>query len=181
MKHVFIAGAAGVGKDTVAQVLIEEYGFTRMAFADPIKAALEQINPFVTSSRRLRDYLSDGGWDFAKQNPEVRRLLQNTGMAFREKVWEDIWVQHLSERIDDADGPVVVTDMRMPNEVQLARELGGAVLVRLSRAHIDTGLGWRSHISERALDGFDDKDFDLCIAGLWSPSHAAKLIAECAA
>ena len=42
-----LSGYAQSGKDTVAKVLIEEYGFTRIAFADKIREFLYDLNPQV--------------------------------------------------------------------------------------------------------------------------------------
>jgi dephospho-CoA kinase len=37
MKIILLAGFAGSGKDTVASILVNQKGYTRFAFADPIK------------------------------------------------------------------------------------------------------------------------------------------------
>lgn len=172
LDDVALVGPAGVGKDTVASLLVEEYGFTRVAFADALKGALMRVDPQVGSGR-LSDLVLGAGWDRAKVNPEVRRLLQEFGMAIRD-ISPEFWIEATADVVDQVDGPVVITDLRMPNEYEYAVAELGALTVRLSRPDVDTGLGWRAHESERALDDFE---FDLEISGdSWTPSQAANAI-----
>ena len=42
-----LTGYARSGKDTVAQILVDKFGFTRVAFADPIRDFCYQVNPIV--------------------------------------------------------------------------------------------------------------------------------------
>ena len=174
MRDVFLSGPAGVGKDTVASVLASKYEFARMAFADPMKDLIMRINPQI-STDRLAERVAALGWDEAKTHPEVRRLLQETGMACRDLFGAEFWIRQLALRMAYTPLPVVVTDMRMENEFDFAVD-DGAVVVRLSRPGVDTGVGWRSHASERDLDAISDDEFDLVISGDWSPESAAASI-----
>lgn len=172
MRDVALVGPAGVGKDTVASILVSEYGYERIAFADALKQALLQADPQVGHTR-LRDVVDALGWDQAKTNPEVRRLLQEFGMAMR-SLDESIWVRLVYERCVqiNANIPLVFTDVRMPNELHFVRGIS-ALVVQLSRPGVDTGTGWRSHVSERAMDG---ERFDLTIDSDWSPESAVSHI-----
>lgn len=172
MRDVALIGPAGVGKDTVAQVLCEQHGFTRVAFADALKEAILKANPFVGGERRLADLVTAIGWDEAKVNPEVRRLLQEFGVAMRD-VDSAIWVMGAMKRCDAINGPVVLTDVRFPNEVRFAKEYLGGLTVRLNRDGVDTGIGWRGHVSERALD---DTQCDINLDGQWTPEEAARIV-----
>ena len=44
-----LTGYAQSGKDTVAKILVENYGFTRIAFADKIREFLYETNPMYDS------------------------------------------------------------------------------------------------------------------------------------
>lgn len=158
-----LAGYAGVGKDTVGDILITEYNYRRVAFADKIKSILYDINPFIDNIP-LRDMVNENGWSIAKANPEVRRLLQETGIAGRNFLGEDIWIwEALGEVVymesnKNSDGGVtkvsekiVVTDVRFENEARFIRDFGGQVwqVVKEGVKPIN------DHISEVDLIGYD--------------------------
>jgi hypothetical protein len=95
---VGLLGLKRSGKDTFAARLVEAHGFTRIAFADPLKEAALALDPIVVSAnswdpeRRLSDVVEAEGWEAAKEVPEVRRTLQNLGVAIR-GLDEDFWLR----------------------------------------------------------------------------------------
>lgn len=160
---VGIAGWARSGKDTAAQGLVD-IGWTKSAFADPLKRALEILNPIVdvdydgigVSTDRLSDDLKlVGGWDVAKAvNPEVRRLLQVFGTEVGRNLFgEDFWVK---QALDGAYPYTVFSDVRFKNEADAIREAGG-IVIRIQR---DGVFPVNGHSSETDLD---DYDFDYVI------------------
>ncbi|QAX95009.1 deoxynucleoside monophosphate kinase [Streptomyces phage Sebastisaurus] len=158
-KHVGLIGKARSGKDTVAQRLVRSRAYTRVAFADPLKAMAMQTNPFVPTSPgvvvRLAPLINDVGWEYAKERyPEVRRILQAVGQTVRLHD-EDFWVRVALRKVDAADSwnmPVVITDVRYPNEAETLRKRGFA-LVRVTRPGASAGPN-AEHESETALDEF---------------------------
>ena len=48
MPYVILCGASGSGKDTVAQILREEFGAVSLAMADPMKRVVRRIFDFPT-------------------------------------------------------------------------------------------------------------------------------------
>jgi hypothetical protein len=159
-------GRARSGKDSVAARLTHNYAFTRVAFADPLKGVALRLNPFIPTGYgvhvRLKSLIKDVGWEYAKDNyPEVRRVLQTAGQTVRD-LDPDFWVNLAMDKIDAADTwnmPVVVTDVRYPNEAEALRNRG-FVLVRVKRPGylaetVDADeLAARQHESETALDGY---------------------------
>lgn len=159
-----LAGYAGAGKDTVGDILIQKHGYRRVAFADKIKSILYDINPSIDGIP-LRDMVNENGWSVAKAHPEVRRLLQETGIAGRNFLGEDIWIWEslgevvYSEGNLNPDGGlnntikenIVVTDVRFENEAKFIKEFGGQVwqVVRDGVKPIN------DHISEVDLIGYD--------------------------
>lgn len=146
-----LAGYARAGKDTVAQILVSEFGYQQIAFADPLKAVLAGVNPPLSSCSRLSDSL-EHGWEQAKAEPEVRMMLQRLGMAARSHIHPDVWVDALFHQIEQAmdnDGPSrwVISDVRFPNEAAAVRARGGRMWC-VERP----GVGpVNDHISESAL------------------------------
>jgi hypothetical protein len=145
-----------VGKDTAAQVLLEELGFQRIAFADPIKRALLALDPLIPSPKegqflRLSEYAESHSWSEIKEYPEVRRLMQVMGTEVGRNLFDpDLWVKLAKRKLEStlSVGDVVVTDVRFPNEARLIRGYGG-ILVRVERP----GFGpVNEHVSDRASE-----------------------------
>lgn len=146
-----LTGYAQSGKDTLASILVEKYGYSRVAFADKIRDFLYGINPMVACSPTgyLRDLVNLVGWDKAKQEPQVRRLLQDLGISARELIDENIWVTTALKHIGK-DERVVVTDVRFENEAMMIKLMGGQ-LWRVKRPGVEAV---NSHVSETQLDGY---------------------------
>ena len=144
MRIIGLSGYARTGKDTVAQILVENHGFERVAFADALRELLQQVDPIVDVTYegfgeygvyRLSDALTYyKGWEGAKDGePGVRRIMQAHGVAFRKM---------------QPGGSYVIPDMRFPNELVAVRQHGG-LTVRVERPGYGPVNG---HISETALD-----------------------------
>lgn len=167
---VGVSGYARSGKDSVGQILCEEGLFTRIGFADTVKQGLYAINPWVPIEgersgtpilgqkpkfemrlRRLREIVDEFGWEVAKLNPEVRRLLQTYGTEGGRMIHgEDCWVEaalRVRESLGNPD--TVITDCRFPNEATAIQERGGQVW-RVTRPGIV--LPESAHDSEAEVD-----------------------------
>ncbi len=174
-----LSGYARSGKDTVAQFLVENYGYTRVAFADKIKQMLLELNPYVGigfsnhSHTTLADLVTLSGWDGAKEHPEVRRLLQNLGVSARNYLNDEVWINAALGTPTQNDG-LVITDVRFTNEAEAIKKRGGQIW-RVIRPNV---TAVNSHISETHMDGYaydrivdnsgDFKDLSIEIASLIS-------------
>lgn len=135
MELIGLSGFARSGKDEAAKVLVEEYGFTQVAFADKLREVLYALNPYVVndyedSFRPLQEVIDHFGWGSYKETqwgPEIRRLLQRLGTeAGRETLWDSIWIDAALTDFDE-DAKVVVSDPRFYNEFDAIRARGGSV------------------------------------------------------
>jgi hypothetical protein len=146
-----LTGYAQSGKDTVAKVLVDNYGFKRVAFADPIRKLLYEMNPAVKDGDyRLQGVVDAYGWDVAKTAfPEVRRLLQDLGVGARKVFGEDFWVNRSLASILEHE-KTVITDVRFINEADIVKHQAGQVW-RIKRMGVNAVNG---HISEQELDGY---------------------------
>lgn len=165
-----MSGYAQSGKDTTAQILVDNFGFTRVAFADALRDSLYALNPFTdvmvtevgdvsgqnTRPVRVQEIIDQFGWDKAKVTfPEIRSLLQRLGTEVgREILGENIWVEIALRKAAAVNGPVVITDMRFPNEyeaIDMARRTGTRAeawrIIRPGTKPVN------AHPSETALDG----------------------------
>ena len=134
-------GSKGSGKDTVGQYLVEEYGFTRLSFADKLKqsaAALFDITVEMWEEWKNDDSMKvavykagDDIWFPTPEGPQimqsVRYFLQRYGTESHRNVFgDDFWVDALFKSYDPTDGGnYVVTDARFPNELRKIKELHG--------------------------------------------------------
>ena len=144
-----LSGYAQSGKDTVAELLCLNYGYTRMSFAQPMRDAIYTLNPLVEGGNRVADLVDEYGWDVAKANPEVRRLLQVFGTEVgRKQFGENFWVQQAFDKIEG--NKIVFSDVRFPNEAHEIQQYGGQVW-RINR-HNHTPVN--THKSEHAMDNF---------------------------
>jgi dephospho-CoA kinase len=148
-----ITGLAGHGKDTIGNILVEQHGYTRAAFADKVREAALAINPHVrhgSVARRLADLVFVEGWDNAKQSSDVRQLLQRIGTDMgRNLLGADVWINALFRTLDDSKN-YVITDVRFPNEVDAIRQRGGEIW-RVHRPNYDNGVG-SDHESEQFVE-----------------------------
>lgn len=152
---VGLVGLKQSGKDSFASRLVSMHGYRRLAFADALKAAAYRTNPLIGDRLRLAPFVDLVGWEAAKSSkPEVRRFLQEFGVAMRENVHPDVWVAIVraeAAALLYARTPVVITDVRFPNEIEAIRELGG-VIARIDRPGQADSDG---HISEHAWRSVD--------------------------
>lgn len=136
LSHPLVLGLGGKlrsGKDTVADYLVHEYGFVKIGMSDAVNEAMKLINPIVSADEgyieRYAALVERVGYAAAKENPEVRRLLQKLGTEVgRHMMGQNVWVDIAERKIREqwAQGkPVALTGMRFPNEIAMIRNLGG--------------------------------------------------------
>ena len=152
-----LTGYAQSGKDTLANLLVENYGYTRVAFADKIRDFLYEMNPMVDTVAFepifLKERVDRDGWEVAKQNPHIRRALQNAGVAARKTFGEGFWVHEaMKSMLEDPrpDMNYVITDVRFLNEADMVRANKGQMW-RVKRNGVEAV---NAHISESQLDGY---------------------------
>lgn len=156
-----LSGYANSGKDAVGKLLVREHGFNRVAFADAIKNSATDINPIISldlgsqeqlglnrNHMTLKGIIAAVGWERAKAIPAVRQFIQDLGVAMRDNVHRDVWVDAAMTVVDRIVGSVVLTDARFPNEVGAAKDRGGK-LVRIVRPGVSAV---NAHVSEKAID-----------------------------
>lgn len=152
-----LVGAKRSGKDSFASFLVARHGYQRLAFADRLKSVALAIDPSIRvpampGAVPLSSVVRADGWEDAKELPDVRGFLQRLGTAVRDQLDARAWVEPVAEAAFRSafarDTPVVVTDVRFPNEVDALRDLGG-LIVKIERpgqlqddAHVSEALAW---------------------------------------
>jgi hypothetical protein len=153
-----LAGYAGCGKDTLAEAM-RPAGWSRVALADRIRATAYDLDTTVAEA------VDDTDWDQAKrENPYVREYLQFIGQVMRASLGPDVWLNAALAQLPP--GLVVITDVRMPNEADAIKALGGRV-IEITRPGVEPA---NSHVTELGLDGYD---FDASFVNDHTPAHLA--------
>lgn len=179
MFNIGFIGKARSGKDTAALHLVRTRGYSRLAFADPVKEMALSTDPYIPTGYgvtvRLSSLIADVGWEYAKDTyPEVRRTLQATGQAVRD-IDDEFWLTAMRRKLNNAEAwnlPVVVTDVRYPNEAANLRARGFRLvrIIRPGTAKTMREARAAMHASETALDGFE-ADVTVTNAGTLAEFH----------
>ena len=149
---VAFAGRKGSGKDTAANVLIND-GYETVKFADGLKTMIRALLDYVGVNEETVERMIEG--DLKETNSEIfcgrspRYVMQTLGTEWgREMIGEDFWTDLTRLRIARSS-KVVITDLRFPNEAAIVEELGG-VRIRIVRPNAaSSGDG---HASETMID-----------------------------
>lgn len=150
-----LTGYAQSGKDTVASILVEKYGFVRVAFADKIRDFLYEMNPMIDNVAGepifLKERVDRDGWDETKKNPHVRRTLQNAGVSARNNFGDDFWIRETFRPVG-MHRNIVVTDVRFENEADWIKQFEDSHIWRIKRPGTEAV---NSHVSEHEMDHYE--------------------------
>jgi hypothetical protein len=124
MNLIGITGRAGAGKDSAADVLVKEFGFIRVALADPLKRICKEVFDFTddqlwgsSDKRNEADprYPRKGTYPEHPVCPGLyltpRYALQTLGTEWARSCYENVWVEHTIRTAkallvpDDTDSP----------------------------------------------------------------------------
>lgn len=143
-RRLGLAGLPGAGKSTVAKILVERHGFTRLRFAGRLKAMLHALG--------LDERHTDGD---LKETPcdllggkTPREAMQTLGTDWgRQLVAPDLWLRAAIAEARRTPGDIVFDDVRFENEAAIIRKAGGHVL-RVERPSAGPG---NDHLSNAPL------------------------------
>lgn len=187
-KIISLTGNMGVGKDTMADYMVEKYGFVKVSMADPFKRIAKEVYEFSDeqlwgpSSERNKDDIryprADGTFLTARivtqllGNELSRLAYPETWIVYLKRIFEKIQAgQFYSEKQGAFEIPgkkseytgIIVSSCRFQNEIEAVKEMGG-ISVRLVRpalsvkTFLDAGVG--HHISEKEQLAIPDEFFD---------------------
>lgn len=152
-KIILISGKAENGKTEVAKILrsfLENKGF-RVTFT-PFASYLKFI---------CKEHY---GWN-GKKDEVGRSILQHVGTNVIRKRRPDFWVNTTLQFIDAFEEEFdffIADDVRFKNEIDATKGSGfESISIRVERLNFENSLNeeQRQHLSETALDKFDDFDY----------------------
>jgi len=172
---VLLGHRAQVGKDTLANLLVQKDCFTQLSFAAKLKdicrelfdLSVEQVNGTAEAKNKIDlRFVLDG------QPISSRRILQIVGQNMR-AIQPDVWAQYvftqISKNIDQTGAnQFVISDCRFPNEIEVARRWEAenfnerqVFTVRIDRPDLDESYQGVNDVSETALASYTDWDIIL--------------------
>ena len=146
-KVILIGGKKGVGKSTLASGLLNHFESARIEnLADPLKKQVYDLNPWVfikDSSTpdlipiKLKEFVDKVGWDVAKQELEVRQMLQNYGSVMKKHHGWSFWVKKKYSAIKNTKkgSHLIIPDFRYTYEASYVASIVGTnniILIYLS-------------------------------------------------
>lgn len=103
--NILLVGQMGSGKDTVADILVEKYGYTNHKLGLYIRKHVDEIYSHLDAAQR-------------------RPYYQAYGETLRENIDIDIWNDSCKSRIDFENEKVVISDCRQPHEIEYWTKIG---------------------------------------------------------
>ena len=164
MKNIAIVGKMYAGKTTLADTLVENHGYSKVAMAGPLKA----LAHFAYGEPVQKDKEYDTV-NLSTGKPEKktgRRILQQIGQSMK-MVDRDIWLKcFIGDTTRMNAEPYVVDDVRFGFEADYLRKKGWLIIkietpddLRISRAESLTGKAPTeaelTHESEAEVDGIE--------------------------
>jgi len=146
---IMISGWAGSGKDAAASILMDELGFQRFAFADPLKHDVVRdtglsLDNFTTTYLKDKYFLFDG-------KPTTPRSLLIKAAGEARAKYPNIYANMIADTIQRSGATrVVISDWRYRNEYDVINTFFDKIVrVRITRP----GVVQSSEPSEHDLDG----------------------------
>lgn len=174
-----IMGKARVGKDTFGKMLAQELfeisgqRFTLMAYATALKERIQsdfdleydQLWGDEKETEDKRYPKKDGGFWTG------REIMQFIGTDCFRAIDNDFWTKALFYIIEDKGFEnVIITDVRFPNEAEPVVKRGGYI-IKLVRNTDEHDVHGQTHLSETAMDSYNNIDFTVNNNGSFNELH----------
>lgn len=130
----------GVGKDKVADILVQHHGFKRISFADIPKQICQLVFNVDFSQK---DVVVE------KYESTPRQLLIRLAESLKKEFGQDLWAKCIPITKHEK---IVISDLRFKEEAKYLKELN-AVFVRVQR----------NHVNKLNVDELKDFDWDFTI------------------
>jgi hypothetical protein len=161
---VGVCGLKNSGKDSIGDVLVKEYGFTKLSFAKHLKDVAsvlfgmdrKMLAGETPEDREIREkpdkfWSEKLGKDFT---PRMALQILGTNLL-RNQFHENIWVDCLEKTLlENPDKNYVITDVRFPNEIEMIRKNKGAIW-RVERGELPSWYKTCESIGQEIIAGND--------------------------
>lgn len=169
-----LCGAQGVGKDTIGDILVSEYGFTKITFAAALKDVVSILFSWprdllegITEESRLWRETIDMYWSekMGVSGFTPRKALQYVGTdLLRRQLYDNIWVNIVENKISmllslNQETNIVITDCRFINEFNMIKKFSGSQIfkivkdvgIQLTNTNHSSEVDWQNYNFDRIL------------------------------
>jgi len=132
-----MCGLIGTGKDTVADILVNNYNFKKLSFADKLKDGVatvfswdrQMLEGTTDESRKWREQKDEFWSRETNEHITPRLVLQMFGTdCMRNGFYNGIWVSLVKQQIlQNPQQHFVIPDVRFENEAKMINDIGGEV------------------------------------------------------
>lgn len=163
-----LSGLARSGKDTVADYLVKRHGFRKFALAEYIKQVAELAGWNGLKDERGRRYLQGLGDVMRMYDPNIMtKELETRIMGYCALIKGDVpicnGIKHINDGIefDIVSVPkIVVSDVRLENEIRWVKDLGGSCWLVLRDVKTEAIPVHKTEMADRFDRGLFDFVFD---------------------
>lgn len=156
-QFIGICGKKHHGKTCLAKYLIDNFGYVKLSFADPLKEICKIL--FRFNDQQLNGKLKEDKDD--RWNVTPRSCMQFVGTELMRKqmnnllpeIEENIWIKNMELRINELlqnnpDVKIVIDDIRFQNEIELIKCFNSNKIILIKR-NIESS---DNHESEKNID-----------------------------
>ena len=177
MYIIGLTGYKGSGKDTIADYLVNEQGFIKIAFADFIRNALKELFDWDDENfSQEKKEIPDSYWGVTP-----RKMCQEIGTEFLRIHCKDFISQDFKlpndedykatfhiKRINkeiiklldvNSNVKIVFSDIRFQDELDYVKSLGG-IIVKINRISSNKNQ-FSEHVSEKNIDSLQNVDYKI--------------------
>ena len=132
-----ICGLIGSGKDTIADILVQEKNFEKLSFADKLKDGVasvfgwdrQMLEGKTNSSRNWREKEDTFWTKETGRSITPRLILQEFGTdCMRQGFYDGVWVSLVKKHVlDNPHKNFVIPDVRFENEANMIHSINGKV------------------------------------------------------
>lgn len=157
-----LIGHIGSGKTTVANYLVDNYGWSEVSFADPLKQVamvfkFSENNIYGTQEQKenINKLWGISGREFMQKfGTEVCRDFIPVVMPTMKNIWVNIAKRSIERKLNEGHN-VIVSDIRFSDELDMIRDIGG-VIIKIVRP-----LKHNVNNSHASVDSIDALPFDI--------------------
>ena len=157
MNIIGVCGKGGSGKDTIANYLVKNYGYHRVAAADAMKEDLcryldMDLETLESIKNKELSLVDEGEYNVIDYGSfSIRRFLQLYGMDMRYRVSDTYWLERsIKEKVEElgtnGQSNIVVSDVRFEIEFNWIKDNGGSIIYVDGRCGLTEDQS--NHVSE---------------------------------